>query len=121
MNRAIEAPLLEAYRRDDLRALAQGIEVDAKEVRIMVSKSVLLHTLVTVSSAKTAGFGVPSFVPKWRARSASHASLARGFCKEIKGLASSSPDLLVQVLDVCWTFFCDRAEIRTRSATGTTR
>ena len=56
------------YRRDHLRALAQRVEVDAKEVRIMGSKSVLLRTLVAGSSAKTAGFGVPSFVPKWRAR-----------------------------------------------------
>jgi site-specific DNA recombinase len=56
------------YRRDHLRALAQRVEVDAKEVRIMGSKSVLLRTLVAVSSAKTAGFGVPSFIPKWRAR-----------------------------------------------------
>ena len=56
------------YRRDHLRALAQRVEVDAKEVRIMGSKSVLLRTLVAVSSGKTAGFGVPSFVPKWRAR-----------------------------------------------------
>ncbi|MBR2117373.1 MAG: hypothetical protein IJ935_01620 [Afipia sp.] len=54
------------YRRDDLRALAQRVEVDAKEVRIMV-KSLLLRTLVAASSAKTAGFGVPSFVPYWRA------------------------------------------------------
>ena len=56
------------YRRDHLRALAQRVEVDAKEVRIMGSKSELLRTLVAASSAKTAGFGVPSFVPKWRAR-----------------------------------------------------
>ena len=56
------------YRRDHLRALAQRVEVDAKEVRIMGSKSVLLRTLVAASSAKTAGFGVPSSVPKWRAR-----------------------------------------------------
>jgi site-specific DNA recombinase len=54
------------YRRDHLRALAQRVEVDQKELRIMGSKSVLLRTLVTASSAKTAGFGVPSFVPKWR-------------------------------------------------------
>jgi site-specific DNA recombinase len=53
------------YRRDHLCALAQRIEVDAKEVRIMGSKSVLLRTLVTASSAKN---GVPSFVPKWRTR-----------------------------------------------------
>jgi hypothetical protein len=56
------------YRRDHLRALAQRIEVDAKEVRIMGSKSELLRTLVAASSAKTAGFGVPSSVPKWRTR-----------------------------------------------------
>ena len=56
------------YRRDHLCALAQRVEVDTKEVRIMGSKSVLLRTLVVASSAKTAGFGVTSFVPKWRAR-----------------------------------------------------
>jgi len=31
------------------------------------SKSELLRTLVAASSAKTAGFGVPRSVPKWRA------------------------------------------------------
>lgn len=56
------------YRRDHLRALAQRVEVDQKELRIMGSKSVLLRTLVAASSAKTAGFDVPSSVPKWRAR-----------------------------------------------------
>jgi len=55
------------YRRDYLRALAQRVEVDQKELRIMGSKSALLRTLVAAESAKTAGFGVPSFVPKWRA------------------------------------------------------
>jgi hypothetical protein len=55
-------------RRLHLRALAQRIEVDVKEVRIMGSKSVLLRTLVAASGANTAGFGVPSFVPKWRPR-----------------------------------------------------
>lgn len=54
------------YRRDHLRTLAQRVEVDAKEVRIMGSKSVLLRTLVAASGVKSAGFGVPSFVPKWR-------------------------------------------------------
>jgi hypothetical protein len=44
------------YRRDHLRALAQRVEVDAKEVRIMGSKSALLRTLVAGASAKTAGF-----------------------------------------------------------------
>jgi hypothetical protein len=31
-------------------------------------KSELLRTLVAASGAKTAGFGVPSPAPKWRAR-----------------------------------------------------
>jgi site-specific DNA recombinase len=60
------------YRRDYLRALAQRVVVDAKELRIMGSKSELLRTLVAASSAKTAGFGVPSSVPKWRARNDSN-------------------------------------------------
>ncbi|HEX4556867.1 MAG TPA: hypothetical protein VH249_22950 [Xanthobacteraceae bacterium] len=55
-------------RRDRLRALAQRVEIDAKEVRIMGSKSVRLRTVVAASSAKTAGFGVPGIVTKWRAR-----------------------------------------------------
>lgn len=49
------------YRRDHLRALAQPVEVDAKEVRIMGSKSELLRTLVAASSTKTAGFGSARF------------------------------------------------------------
>jgi site-specific DNA recombinase len=56
-----------SYRRDHLRALAQRVEVDTKEVRIMGSKSVLPRTLVAASSAKTADFGVTRFAPKWRA------------------------------------------------------
>jgi site-specific DNA recombinase len=56
------------YRRDHLRALAQRIEVDTKEVRIMGSKSVLLRTLFAAPGAKTASFGVPSSVPRWRTR-----------------------------------------------------
>jgi site-specific DNA recombinase len=55
------------YRRDYLRALTQRVEIDAKERRIMGSKSALLRTLVAASGAKTASFGVPSSVPKWRA------------------------------------------------------
>lgn len=53
-------------RRSYGELLAQSEEVDAKEVHIMASKSVLLRALVAGSSAKTAGFGVPSSVPKWR-------------------------------------------------------
>jgi site-specific DNA recombinase len=56
------------YRSDHLRALAQRVEVDQKELRIMGSKSVLPRTLVADESAKTVGSGVPSSVPKWRTR-----------------------------------------------------
>jgi site-specific DNA recombinase len=55
-----------------LRALVQRIEVDAREVRIMGSKSALLRTPVAASGAKMAGFGVPGPVPKWRARNDSN-------------------------------------------------
>ncbi|MDP1730308.1 MAG: recombinase family protein [Devosia sp.] len=54
------------YRRDHLRALAQRVEVDEGEVRIMGSKSDLLRTLAAASGAGTAAGGVPTFVPKWR-------------------------------------------------------
>jgi site-specific DNA recombinase len=60
------------YRRDHLRALAQRVEVDAKEVRIMGSKGELVRTLVAASNAKTVLFGVPSSVPKWRPRADSN-------------------------------------------------
>jgi hypothetical protein len=78
------------YRRDYLRALAQRVEVDAQELRIMGSKSELLRALVAASSAKTAGFGVPSSVPKWRARSDSNAH--PGFsAKILSGWPASAP------------------------------
>ena len=41
-----------SYRRDHLRALAQRIEVDKKELRIMGSKSALPRTLVAASIVK---------------------------------------------------------------------
>jgi len=56
------------YRRDHLRALAQRVEVDTSEVRIMGSKSDLLRTLAAVNGAGMLPGAVPSFVPKWRAR-----------------------------------------------------
>jgi site-specific DNA recombinase len=53
------------YRRDHLRALAQRVEVDEREVRIIGSKGDLLRTLAEA----LAPIGtVPSFVPKWRPR-----------------------------------------------------
>jgi site-specific DNA recombinase len=65
------------YRRDHLLALAQRVEVDEREVRIMGHKNALLQTLVAASGGKTAGIGVPSFVPKWRAQGDSN-SIAIG-------------------------------------------
>ncbi len=53
------------YRRDHLRALAQRVEVNDGEVRIMGSKDDLLRTLA--AGADLTG-QVPSFVPKWRRR-----------------------------------------------------
>ncbi|MGI8841912.1 MAG: recombinase family protein, partial [Caulobacteraceae bacterium] len=54
------------YRRDHLRALAQRVEVNDGEVRIMGSKSDLLRTLAAAGGAGTLPGSVPSFVPKWR-------------------------------------------------------
>jgi site-specific DNA recombinase len=50
------------YRRDHLRALAQRVEVDTGEVRIMGSKSRLLQTLVAGSGV----ISVPTQGLKWR-------------------------------------------------------
>jgi site-specific DNA recombinase len=52
------------YRRDHLRALAQRVEVDTGEVRIMGSKSRLLQTLVAGGGVNT----VPTQGLKWRRR-----------------------------------------------------
>jgi hypothetical protein len=59
------------HRRDHLRALAQRIEVDAKEVRITGSKSELLRTLVAASSANTAGL--------WRSQSCTEMARPKRF------------------------------------------
>ncbi len=55
------------YRREHVRALAQRVEVDVGEVRILGSKSNLLQALVAGASETKPG-AVPSFVPKWCAR-----------------------------------------------------
>jgi site-specific DNA recombinase len=55
-----------AYRCDHLRALAQRVEVAAKEVRIMGSKSDLLRTLAAGQGIGPATPGVRSSVLKWR-------------------------------------------------------
>ena len=55
------------YRRDHVRALAQRVEVDVGEVRILGSKSNLLQALIA-GAAETKPGAVPSFVPKWCTR-----------------------------------------------------
>ena len=47
---------------------AQRVEVAAKEVRIMGSKTEFLQTLAAASSVEAAKIGVPSSVLKWRTR-----------------------------------------------------
>jgi hypothetical protein len=80
------------YCRDHLRARARRVEVDAKEVRIMGSKSELLPTLVAASSAKAAGFGVSSFAPKRQPR---HKSNARPVPDQ--GACALQPSHFVQI------------------------
>src|SRR3546814_18217119 len=53
------------YRRDHLRALAQRVEVDKGEVRIMGRKSNLLRVRAA-NGVGTAVGGVPNLVPNWR-------------------------------------------------------
>ena len=53
------------YRRDHLRALAQRVKVADREVRIIGSKSNLLHTLTSASGARPGPFGMRGSVPKW--------------------------------------------------------
>ena len=66
------------YRRDHLRALAQRVEVDTGEVRIMGSKSNLLRTLTSGSGGGTIAGLVPSFVPNWRRGRDSNPGYPRG-------------------------------------------
>lgn len=54
------------YRRDHVRAFAQRVEVADDAIRIMGTRSTLLRTLVAAGGGKTAGIGVPGFIPKWR-------------------------------------------------------
>ncbi len=54
------------YRRDHVRAFAQRVEVADDAIYIKGSKGTLLRTLVALKGGKSAGIGVPGFVPKWR-------------------------------------------------------
>jgi site-specific DNA recombinase len=57
---------------DHFRAMAQRVEVDTGEVRIMGSKSNLLQTLAALAGTGTKLGTVPSLVPKWCARQESN-------------------------------------------------
>lgn len=67
------------YRRDHLRALAQRVEVGAKDVRIIGSKGDLLRKLAAVSGGKSAKLGVPGLGLKWRSERDSNCALQHGF------------------------------------------
>ena len=54
------------YRREHVRAFAQRVEVADDAIRIMGTKSTLLKTLAATKGGKSAGIGVPGFIPKWR-------------------------------------------------------
>ena len=54
------------YRRDHVRAFAQRVEVADDAIYIKGSKNVLLRNLVAAKGGKSAGIGVPGFIPKWR-------------------------------------------------------
>ena len=56
------------YRREHVRAFAQRVEVADDAIYIKGSKSTLLRTLVAAKGGKSAGTGVPGFIPKWRRR-----------------------------------------------------
>ena len=83
------------YRRDHLRAPAQRVEVDAKEVRIMGSKSELLRTLVAASSAKRRVLACPVLYRSGAPREESKNTIKR---LKIRGfLAAISPYFDAQV------------------------
>ena len=54
------------YRRDHVRAFAQHVEVADDAIYINGSKNTLLRTLIATKGGKSAGIGVPDFIPRWR-------------------------------------------------------
>lgn len=54
------------YRRDHVRAFAQHVEVADDAIYINGSKSTLLRALIATKGGKSAGIGVPGFIPRWR-------------------------------------------------------
>ena len=58
--------LLDGFRRDRLRALAQRIEVADREVRIISSPNEPLRPLATSNGVETVANGIRLCVPEWR-------------------------------------------------------
>ena len=56
------------YRREHVRAFAQRVEVADDAIYIKGNKNVLLKTLMATKGGKSAGIGVPGFIPRWRKR-----------------------------------------------------
>ncbi len=54
------------YRREHVRAFAQHVEVADDAIYINGNKNTLLRTLIATKGGKSAGIGVPGFIPKWR-------------------------------------------------------
>ncbi len=77
------------YRRDYLRALAQRVEVDAQELRIMGSKSELLRTLVAASSAKRRVLACPVLYRSGVPRSTKMSNIASAWRYDVSPIARS--------------------------------
>lgn len=58
--------VLRGYRRDHVRAFAQRVEVADDAIYLKGNKNVLLRTLIATKGGKSAGTGVPGFIPRWR-------------------------------------------------------
>ncbi len=78
------------YRRDHVRAFAQRVEVADDAIYIKGSKNVLLRNLVAAKGGKSAGIGVPGFIPKWRRRRDSNPRDLFGVCSFSKRVPSAS-------------------------------
>src|SRR5690606_27559142 len=60
------------YRRVHARAFAQHVEVADDAIYLKGNKNVPFTTLAATKGGKTAGIGVPGFIPKWRSGMDSH-------------------------------------------------
>jgi hypothetical protein len=54
------------YRREHVRAFAQHVEIADHAIYIKGGKNTLLRAPAATKGGKSAGIGVPGFVPKWR-------------------------------------------------------